>query len=185
MLFFLVLLSNKVYANIDFRWNLGEIGFDYSIANNEINIGLNFLQFNWIETNTGIGFNFALLNGFKEKAGPFASLLPVEIMLTPISYRSIEGGFVNWTIYDKLCWAGGKVSEIGKTIQHNIVGIRISGTTLSLGRNKVKKDGHFFMSRSIFFEYDTIEDIFRIGIHIDYGRIIIDNVGSFFPKEEK
>jgi hypothetical protein len=178
----LLFSTRNIYADINFEWELGEIGFDYTNANNQIYAGFNFLRFNWIESNTGIGINFSVFDSFREENDYFITLSPVEIMFTPISFHSIMGVFVNWTVYDRFGYGGYWITE-GRKL-NNIVGIRVSSTSLPIGRNIRKDNKHFITFSSLFFEYNTTENSFRMGFNMDYAQIFLRGLSLFLSSKD-
>ena len=188
ILVFLILINGKIYADIDYMWNFGNIGFDYTNTNNEINIGLTILNFYWIETNTGFGLNVSVFDAFKEENDYFISFFPIEIIYTPISYKSFRktaGGedvFVNWTVYYRFSW--GRFANSPDRNINNIVGIRVSNTTLSLGRSIRKEEKDFTSPDSVFFEYNITDNSFRFGINMDYSHVVGHIMALFIPKKQ-
>jgi hypothetical protein len=186
-LLILTLLSTAIPAlDINYNWSLGEFGFAYSNANNKANFDFNALEFNWIESFTGLGIGFKLFDARMENdnggSGYYVALFPFEAQWTPFVYKTKGNGYINLGIYDRL-GIGAGWDYHPTHLYSNIIGLRILFSTIAMGRYEENGEGNYSYHKSLFLEYNTTSKSFRIGFKIDYLILTYLGIAALFMND--
>jgi hypothetical protein len=171
-----LLISSAVFSQgIDFNWSWGDFGFAYSNSNKRVNLDFSVIQLNWMETYTGLGLGLELMNWhydpFWDKQESKIStdltgdFLNIKVQYTPFSVKR-RMGYLNIGIYDRFGFSN-YISVFG-----NYVGINMVWTSIPIGRTNDKLKRNYNYSKTLFVEYNTVENTVRVGLKFDYLSIL-------------
>jgi hypothetical protein len=185
----LLLFALNSYTLFSLDWQFTWTLFEFGVVNTSekdnyinINVFLNFLKFNWVECNTGIGINFSFYNYGPKKGSVFvphlifsqkyweenrfpAGLIPsTELIWNPIVKETnddpAKAGFLNFGFYNRFEYAGNASVGWGFV---DTIGARVFWSRLPVGRTSYVYENYLNWYTSAFLEYST-DKIFTVGV---------------------